>query len=42
MVWTMRRMLAQIGTSDSIELVLSRLSKSPNNREFLASLTKPD
>src|SRR5918992_1393121 len=40
MVWTMRRMLAQIGTSDSIELLMSRLSKTPNNREFLANLTK--
>ncbi|MCC7107098.1 MAG: transcription termination factor Rho [Chloroflexi bacterium] len=42
MVWTMRRMLAQIGSSDSIELVMSRLLKSKNNREFLAGLTKPD
>jgi transcription termination factor Rho len=42
MVWTMRRMLAQIGTSDSVELVLQRLSKTPNNREFLSSLTKVD
>jgi transcription termination factor Rho len=42
MVWTMRRMLAQIGTSDSVELVLSRLAKTPNNKEFLANLTKSD
>ena len=42
MVWTMRRMLAQIGTSDSIELVLSRLGKTASNKEFLANLTKAD
>jgi transcription termination factor Rho len=42
MVWTMRRMLAQIGTSDSIELLLSRLSKTPSNKEFLANLTKAE
>ena len=42
MVWTMRRMLAQIGTSDSIELLLSRLSKTPSNREFLAKLNQPE
>jgi transcription termination factor Rho len=42
MVWMMRRMLAQIGTSDSIELLLSRLSKTPNNKEFLAKLTQAD
>jgi transcription termination factor Rho len=42
MIWTMRRMLAQIGTSDSIELVMSRLAKTPNNKDFLASLTKAD
>jgi transcription termination factor Rho len=42
MVWTMRRMLAQIGTSDSIELLLSRISKTPSNKEFLSSLTKAE
>ena len=42
MVWTMRRMLAQIGTSDSIELLLSRLSRTPSNREFLAKLNQPE
>ena len=42
MVWTMRRMLAQIGTTDSIELLLSRLNKTAGNKEFLANLTKPD
>ena len=35
-------MLAQIGTTDSIELLLSRLNKTAGNKEFLANLTKPD
>ncbi|HEY8477078.1 MAG TPA: transcription termination factor Rho [Chloroflexota bacterium] len=39
-VWTMRRMLAQIGSSDAIEALLNRMAKTANNREFLASLTK--
>jgi transcription termination factor Rho len=38
-VWLMRRMLAQIGSSDSIELLLNRLVKTPTNRDFLATLT---
>ncbi len=42
MIWTLRRMLAQIGASDSVELVLNRLAKSPSNREFLATLSKSD
>jgi len=39
-VWLMRRMLAQIGSSDAIEALLNRLGKTANNREFLANLTK--
>ena len=39
-VWLMRRMLAQIGSQDSIELLLNRLMKTATNREFLATLTK--
>jgi transcription termination factor Rho len=42
MVWTLRRMLSQIGSSDSVELVLNRLGKTPSNREFLATLSKSD
>jgi transcription termination factor Rho len=42
MVWTLRRMLSQIGSSDSIELVLNRLGKTPSNREFLATLSKSE
>jgi transcription termination factor Rho len=41
-VWLMRRMLAQIGSSDSIELVLNRLVKTKNNAEFLTTLSKAE
>ncbi len=40
MVWTMRRMLSAVGTNEGIELLLNRLSKTDNNAQFLASLTK--
>ncbi len=39
-VWTMRRMLTAIGTTEGVELVLARLAKTANNKEFLATLTK--
>src|ERR687892_1815231 len=39
-VWLMRRMLAQIGSSEGIEILLNRLSKTQSNADFLASLTK--
>ena len=41
-VWLMRRMLAQIGSADSIELLLNRLIKTKNNLEFLTTLGKAD
>ena len=40
MVWTMRRMLSAVGTNENIELLLNRLSKTKNNTQFLATLTK--
>jgi transcription termination factor Rho len=40
MVWTMRRMLSAVGTNEGIELLLNRLSKTENNAQFLATLTK--
>ena len=40
MVWTMRRMLSAVGTNEGIELLLNRLSKTDNNAQFLAGLTK--
>ncbi|MDQ5850485.1 MAG: transcription termination factor Rho, partial [Chloroflexota bacterium] len=39
-VWLMRRMLAQIGSGDAIEALLNRLTKTPNNKDFLTTLTK--
>ena len=39
-VWTMRRMLTAIGSTDGTELVLSRLNKTPTNKDFLTTLTK--
>jgi transcription termination factor Rho len=39
-VWTMRRMLGVLGGSEGLELMLSRLSKTKDNPEFLATLTK--
>lgn len=39
-VWTMRRMVAVLGGTEGIELLLQRLSKTANNKEFLATLTK--
>ncbi|MBI2954503.1 MAG: transcription termination factor Rho [Chloroflexi bacterium] len=39
-VWTLRRMIGAIGGTEALELVLTRMVKTPNNREFLATLTK--
>ena len=39
-VWTMRRMLTAIGTTEGLELVLNRMGKTANNKEFLTTLTK--
>jgi len=39
-VWTMRRMLSAVGTVEGTELLLNRLSKSPDNHTFLESLNK--
>src|SRR5437870_12152151 len=40
MVWTMRRMLSAVGTNEGIELRLNRISKTDNNTQFPATLTK--
>ncbi|MFM2106535.1 MAG: hypothetical protein RL338_1567 [Chloroflexota bacterium] len=40
MVWMMRRMLSAVGTNEGIELLLNRISKTDNNAQFLATLTK--
>jgi transcription termination factor Rho len=39
-VWTLRRMVAAIGGTEGIELLLTRMAKTSSNREFLASLNK--
>ena len=39
-VWTMRRMVSMLGGTEGTELVLSRLSKTKNNPEFLFTLNK--
>jgi len=39
-VWTLRRMVGAIGGTEGIELMLSRMAKTANNREFLNTLSK--
>ena len=39
-VWTMRRMVSMLGGSEGTELLLSRLSKTQANDEFLETLNK--
>ena len=39
-VWTMRRMVSMLGGTEGTELVLSRLSKTKSNPEFLLTLNK--
>jgi transcription termination factor Rho len=42
LVLTLRRMVAQVGSTESVELVLSRLAKTAGNREFLTTLSKSE
>ncbi len=39
-VWTMRRMVSMLGGSEGTELLLSRLSKTQKNAEFLETLNR--
>ncbi len=39
-VWTLRRMVSMLGENEGTELVLTRMSKTRNNLEFLTTLTK--
>jgi transcription termination factor Rho len=39
-VWTLRRMVSMLGGSEGTELVLSRMSKTDTNAEFLQTLNK--
>lgn len=42
-VWTMRRMLSQMGGgAEEIEVVVERMAKTRNNREFLEKLNRSD
>lgn len=38
--YTLRRMVSAIGGTEGIELLLTRMPKTQNNKEFLATLTK--
>jgi transcription termination factor Rho len=39
-VWTLRRMIDTIGSNESVELVIERLSRTKTNQEFLATLNR--
>ena len=39
-VWTLRRMVSMLGEGEGTELVLTRMAKTRNNVEFLATLSK--
>jgi transcription termination factor Rho len=39
-VWTLRRMVSMLGENEGTELVLTRMSKTRANTEFLTTLTK--
>jgi transcription termination factor Rho len=39
-VWTLRRMVSMMGENEGTELVLTRMSKTKSNTEFLTTLTK--
>jgi transcription termination factor Rho len=39
-VWTLRRMMGAVGSTEATELVIGRMSKTSSNREFLATLSK--
>ena len=39
-VWTLRRMISAVGNEEAVELVLQRMAKTKNNKEFLETLTK--
>jgi transcription termination factor Rho len=39
-VWTLRRMVAAIGGTEGLELLMQRMGKTKSNQEFLGTLTK--
>ena len=40
-VWILRKVLSPLSTVEAMELLLSRLTKSKSNMEFLASMSSP-
>ncbi len=40
-VWVLRKVLSPLSTVEAMELLLSRLTKSKSNMEFLASMSTP-
>ena len=42
LVWTLRRMLAQMNAPDSLEPLLTRMAKTADNREFLTTLARSE
>ena len=40
-VWVLRKVLSPLSTVEAMELLLSRLTKSKSNMEFLASMSAP-
>jgi transcription termination factor Rho len=42
LVWTLRRMLAQMNAPDALEPLLARMARTASNAEFLATLAKTE
>jgi transcription termination factor Rho len=42
LVWTLRRMLAQMNAPDALEPLLARMARTASNAEFLATLAKSE
>jgi transcription termination factor Rho len=40
-VWVLRKVLSPLSTVEAMELLLSRLTKSKSNAEFLGSMSAP-
>jgi len=40
-VWVLRKVLSPLSTVEAMELLLSRLTKTKSNSEFLASMSAP-
>jgi transcription termination factor Rho len=40
-VWILRKVLSGLSPVEAMELLLSRLAKTKNNAEFLASMQSP-